>query len=1132
MKGPADQPPGQSRDTSKINAAVAEFGAELKPLMLGDGWPEERLRAPTYALLKRLGKILGRKVVVHSEVPVSEVGARPDLAVDTASGRVGYVELKSTTKGIPGNWHPTKRDREQQKKFNALPNIIYTNGTSWALYQKGVRIGRVAILKGDLSRVGEKLAPIDEKFEELVRTFFDWCPSRPSSLRSVVVEVAPLCGLLRDQVVEVLDYEKTQATKRSLTGLAADWRNILFPTLDDNLKFADAYAQTVTFSLLLARVDGIAFENRSITDIAQQLGKQHLLMGEALSILTDPKFVRNLSVVDTIRRVIGNINWSTVQLTKSEAYTLLYERFLTEYDPSLRRRSGTYYTPDEVARAMVRFADDVLKQGLQKKRGLASDDVIVVDPAMGTGTFLVEIIESVVSTLQTERHTTATPKAHLRELFASRLVGFEIQAAPYAVAELRLHHILKNKYQVDLPAEEVRFLSNTFDNPDTPSLDAIGQLYEVWKDLKEGADRIKRHTPVMVVIGNPPWREHAKGEAPWLEAPRDPGKEDVGLRHRPSLDEFKVGRQGRRAFNLSNMWTFFWRWATWKVFDANPADSRGVVVLITPSAYTTSESHAGMRRYLRATADEGWIVDVTPEGFQPPVSTRLFPTVQQPICIGIFARRGTGDSSHQAEIRYTAIHGSREQKIRKLLELSLAGPEWHVCSQDWESTFRPVEIAWESYPRLDDLFPWQHTGVTSNRNWVWAPDENTLRKRWNALLHADKRIMAKLFKETRDRKIDKTYSSINGVPSGDRPLAEETDHDPNIVPIAFRSFNRQYLIYDRRVIDFPRPELWYTSGKSQIYASEPPGYRYQSGPAMTFSALVPNVDHFMGHHGGRTIPLYRDPNGQEPNISKKVLDKLSIFLGLKIAAEDVLAYVAAIVAHSAFTEKFSEKLSLPGIRVPITIDKELWHEGVDIGKELIWVHTFGERYVDEAAGRPRATPRLPESESPMYIHPIPDSEESMPDRITHDPESWIVTIGEDNLPQAPGQIANVNESVFGYTVGGTHVIRKWFDYRKKNPDAKRRTSQLDHVNPTRWTAQFDDELLDLLHVLGRCVALEPRQAELLDKVCAGPLVSVSDLTREGVLPIPDHLGKPPRIPGKDWLLGFEEISGHTRERNR
>lgn len=1095
------QPSSPSSDSDKIRAAVARFGAELGPRMRGDGRDEDRLRAPVYTLLKALGDILGRALVVHDEVTLVDLSSRPDFAVDVAGNRLGYLELKAPEKGIPENWHPTKHDREQWIKLSNLPNLVYTNGTCWALYHNGVLSGDVARLHGDLSRAGDRLVPADDRFERLFRDFLAWKPDCPTSVGGVVSELAPLCRLLRDQVADTMAYERTSPGRRPLTTLAGEWRDILFPTLDD-AEFANAYAQAVTFALLLARVDGISFDGRSLSDVAGQLSKQHSLMGEALSILTNPRWVDHLSIIEMLRRVIGNIDWGDVHLDRSEAYTLLYETFLSKYDPELRRQSGTYYTPDSVARAMVKFVDHVLKTRLEKSRGFAAEDVIVVDPAMGTGTFLVEIIDSVVATLQRERNSDVVPEAHLRELFSNRLVGFELQAAPYAVAELRLHQALKNRYGVELPREEVRFLSNVFDDPDKLSLN-FGQLYEVLKEAGEGANRIKRDVPVMVVIGNPPWRERARGAAPWLEAPRNARiLAPTDLSGRPSLDEFRARSQATRAFNLSNMWTFFWRWATWKVFDAHPLEPAGIVALITPKAYVTSEAYGGMRRYLRETADEGWIIDVTPEEHRSDARTRLFPGVQQTICIGVFARFNAPDRTRPARIHYTAVAGRRQQKFDQLLALLPDGASWKTCSSAWEAPFRPTDSAWDSYPKLGDLLPWHQTGISSNRNWVWAPDAHTIRHRWSTLVHADEAAKAHLLKETRDRSVNRTFLPLAGVPSGRLPLRDETSKEPKVVRAAFRSFDRQYLIHDRRVIDFPRADLWQVQSDVQVYATEQHAHPFADGAALSFSSLVPNVDHFNGR-GGRVLPLYRDDEGHEANVAPGLLMKLGKLFGSPVSAENLLAYVAALVAHSGYTRRFREELTTPGIHVPITAEATLWNEAVEIGQNILWLHTYGERCVDEDGERPRACPLLPEGKRPRYVESIPTSESQMPDKIEYDPVSETMTIGEQTLSYRAGRIEGVSQAVWEYTVGGVQVIRKWFSYRQRNPRKRKRTSKLDDINPTRWTSEFDDALLELVNVLGRCVALESRQSHLLERVCAGSLVTVSDLEAEGVLPVPN-----------------------------
>jgi hypothetical protein len=1057
-----------------------------------------------------VGLILGRNVIVHDEVMLTELSACPDIAVNTAGGRLGYIELKRHGKGVPEHesWRPSQHDRLQWPKLRDLPNLIYTDGTHWALYKKGLLFGRVSCLEGDPATAGDKLTTRDDSFERLFYEFFAWIPPNLISLRAVVSEVAPLCRLLRNQVAEMMALENNRPGKKPFTILAHEWRNILFPNLKDD-QFADAYAQAVTFALMLARVDGVSFESRSLTEIAAQLGKKHPLLGEALSILTHSKWVSYLSVVETLRRIVGNINWDNVNLSESGVYTLLYETFLAEYDPQLRRESGTYYTPDLVARAMVRMTDEVLKARLSKARGLAADDVIVVDPAMGTGTFLVEVIESVVKTLTAERRSAAVPAAHLRELFAKRLVGFELQAAPFAVAELRLHHILKNQYGVDLPQEEVRFFCNTLDDPDTLSID-FGQLYDILQAAREGANAIKRDRPVMVVIGNPPWRERAAGEAPWLEARRNQRFGPPDLRARPSLDEFRLDSQWKRAFNLKNMWTYFWRWAAWKVFDAHPDDPAGVVTLITPRSYLSSESHAGMRRYLRQTTDEGWIIDLSPEGFEPPVQTRIFPRVRQPICIAIFARCGPPTPTTAARVRYTSLSGSQQQKFSQLTALSLEGREWEECDNGWEDPFQPSDPIWNSYPKLDDLFPRQTTGVNANRNWVWAPDRETLRLRWSELIHATPKDKRELFKETDYRSIHRQVPAVPGIPSGLRPIAEETNDEPTITRAAFHSFDRQFLVLDHRVIDRPREELWLSQGSDQVYMSEPPGYLLSGGPAITFAALVPYVHHFMAHDGGRVIPLYLDPAGHRPNMAPGLPQMISELIKSTVTEKDLLAYVAAIVAHPAYTVTFQHKLIVPGIRVPITAEASLWREAIEIGREVLWLHTYGERYVDPESGRPKMSPRVAAQDGPRYIQPIPADEDNMPNNVYYEVSAKSIIVELEKSDGSQGRIEGVEPAVWNYKIGDRRVIDKWFSYRLREPRRKKRTSKLDSVNPTRWTAQFDDELLDLLHVLHRCVELESRQAELLDRVRAGIQVTVSDLHRAEVFPVPDATRKPPQ----------------------
>jgi hypothetical protein len=1097
----SDARPPRKIKSADFDSAIAQFGRDLGPRMRGDGRREDRLRVPVHDLIKRVGKLYGFTLHIHDEVTLTDLRSRPDIAVDAPIGRIGYVELKAPGKRTPVDWQPSTEDRKQWEKLKVLPNLIYCDGSTWALFRHGTLVGRSGCLSGDLASAGERLKPADGALQQLFHDFLHWRPQVPRSLRRVVAEIAPLCRLLREQVSETLQVETTvDPKKRHFTRLANEWRTILFPvTLDEEpeMDFADAYAQAVTFALLLARVDGIAFEGRSSAGIAEQLTKQHSLLGETLAILANSRWVAHLNVVDTLLTIIGNIDWSQIPAPGDDTHAELYESFLADYDPELRQRSGTYYTPTKVARAMVRLVDDILRSRLNKKRGFAARDVVTIDPAMGAGTFLVEVLNKADETVRRERRSTTQSAAHLRELFEHRLIGFELQAAPFAVTELRLHALLKNEYKVEIPREEPRFLTDTLDNPDAIPIN-YGILYDVLRDAVERANRIKRDVPVTVVIGNPPWRENAKGKAPWLEERRDPRKVP-NRAARPSMDEFRPADKGRLAYNLSNMWTYFWRWSAWKAFEAN--EPAGVVALISPSAYLTSAAYAGMRRYLREVADEGWVIDLSPEQHRPDPTTRIFPTTQHRICIGIFLRSTHPQKDKAALIHYTEASGTRDEKEATLENLSLNSPTWRRCSDDWEKAFRPEHGPWEDYPPLGDLMPWQQTGVNSNRNWVWAPSQEILADRWKRLVYANKAEKRELFKETRDRVIHEKYPARPGVPSGECTIATERTTLPNVVRVGFRSFDRQFLINDRRAIDFHRPELWQTDGPRQIYVCEQHAHPVDNGPALSFSALVPNV-HYFDNRGGRAIPLRRSATDLSAlNIARGLLAKLSRFVGIKVTGEDFLAYLAGTVAHPGFTARFREELRTPGVRVPITLDRELWTQAVRLGREVIWLHTYGERFVDDSAGRPFGPPQ---QFFATYEDPVPAGEDELPDDYRYEPETETLHVGS-------GRVRPVSPEVWHYRVGNMAVVGKWLDYRRLRPRHRKVTSPLDKINASRWTSEFDDELLELLEVLRRCVALEPDQREVLERICAGPVVTVQDLRREGVLPVPSAARKPPKL---------------------
>ena len=258
------------------------------------------------------------------------------------------------------------------------------------------------------------------------------------------------------------------------------------------------------------------------------------------------------------------------------------------------------------------------------------------------------------------------------------------------------------------------------------------------------------------------------------------------------------------------------------------------------------------------------------------------------------------------------------------------------------------------------------------------------------------------------------------------------------------------------------------------------------------------------------FPLWRDSAASIPNVKPAFLAHLGAEYREAVSAEDVMAYVAAVMAHPAFTHRFAAELVQPGLRIPLTANMQLFNDAVTLGREVIWLHTFGERFADAAAGRPPRPPRLAKEEAPRIPKDgaIPSAPEPLPDEINYDAGRRRLRIGK-------GYIDNVPPAVWAYEVSGMQVLRQWFSYRKLDRSRpiigdRRQPSPLDKVQPESWPAEYTTELLDLLHVLGRLVALEPRQAKLLKQICNHPTFNVEHLRREGALEMPSTKGGVPK----------------------
>ncbi|MFG2885158.1 type ISP restriction/modification enzyme [Streptomyces sp. NPDC048297] len=1073
-----------------LRDAVSQFGQECRRKLSGGGGQESSIRAPLEVLLKTVGEHHQyREVTWHDEFRIPDLGVRPDYAVRANGDISGYIELKKPGLSVDPETFTT-HNRVQWEKLRDLPNLLYSNGTEWRLFRHGEQLGEPVFFQGALKTAGQKLSLGEAAaFDALLKQFLRWTPQRITQVSRLVQHIAPLCRLLRSTVMEQLAFEARSSAPdddrraRPFTGLRNDWRRLLFPSADD-ARFADGYAQTVTFALLLARTEGIPLEPNSFHETGRMLDADHALMGKALQLLTDNVSERFTVTLDLLTRTIAEVRWDVIRAGNRDAYLHLYEHFLTVYDPALRQQSGSYYTPHEVVAEMVRLTEDVIRTRLGQEEGFGAEEVKIIDPAMGTGTFLHTIIERVAEQAK-DRHGPAMARDAISRL-ANRLFGFELQMGPFAVAELRASDLLK-RYGARFPRNGLSFfVTDTLDNPFAEE-EYLASTYGALSDSRRRANHIKARTPVTAVVTNPPYDDKAEGRGGWVE--KRPAKNEPSL-----LDDFRYPDNGRYEHVLKNMYVYFWRWATWKVFDAHPEDRHGVVCLITPSGWATGPGGRGMRDYLRRTCDEGWIINLSPEGQRSPVPNRIFPGVAQPLAIHIFIRRSDAvrGARHRAHVHYREVTGRRTDKFRQIKEILLDDDGWRDAHDESPLPFTPsTHSGWDEFPELTDLFPWGSPGAKANRSWVSAPSPETLRRRWARVIREDDpREKATLFKETRDRTLADRRNPLPGHTRAQRPIGQEHVTTPEIERIALRSFDRQFVIADNRVLDYPRPDLWASLQPGQVFLNQQSSHAIDSGPAVVATHLLPDTHHFNGR-GGRIHPLlHPDGSGNTP---AGLLRYLARILGIeRVTVMDLAAYTVAVAGHKAYTEHFTEALLTPGVRIPLTRDPVLWGQAVMLGREVLWASTYGERCADPSAGRPAGDVEFPRDDERQvkYLQHIGNG---LPDRIRYDAASRTLHVGQ-------GTFAPVPEPVWMYDVGGMAVLNKWFGYRKASPTSKK-TSPLDDIHVESWPHEWTSELIALLSVLRRLVDLSPAQSSLLTDILGSEVVTVADLTKGGVFPV-------------------------------
>ena len=972
----------------KLTAAVEDYFSDLRKIRSSGGATGERSYYPPLTnLLNAVGSTLKPKVFCVSELAQQGAG-HPDLGLYAAKqmqrGRQrdgqlpegGVVEVKPV-----GDDAWLTADGDQVSRYwDRYQLVLVTNTRDFVLLGEDAQ-GRPAKL--ETFRLAGSAAAFESKLQH-PRTFANDVGaglgeylSRALSNRAALVEPHDLAWLLASYARDGLARVEAAGNAPSLNAV----RSALEEALGVNFEgergtafFRSTLLQTLFYGIfsawvLWARQTPAPKGPFDWHDSAQLLRVP--VIRELFWQLSNPGQLQPLGlneVLDWTAAALDRVDREAffAKFNEGEAVPYFYEPFLEEFDPALRKQMGVWYTPVEVVRYMVARVDRALKDDLGIEDGLAAENVYVLDPCCGTGAYLAETLKRIAANLQS-KGLGALAGAQVKKAATERVFGFEIMPAPFVVAHLQVGLTMQDLDAAFSDDGEERagvFLTNALTGWDKETGKEPKQLQMFMPELleeRDRAERVKQDTPVLVILGNPPYNGFA-GMAVDEE--------------RELLQAYRTTKEVRRpeGQGLNDLYVRFFRMAERRIAEKT---GRGVVCFISNYSWLDGLSFTGMReRYLEAfdairidnLHGDRIISEYAPDGR---TSETVFavqgqsPGIRIGTAITLLSR--SGDISGQivnGRIRYRDFHQARAEERRSALLSSLDSAEIDSGYTEMQPQleiglpFKPMSVGegWQDWPSLPDLFPTSFPGVkTSRDSFLIDVDLDRLKERVGDYFNS----------ELSHEEIARRYPSVmnssarfNSRAVRDSLLKQDKpDEKSGFVRHSYRPFDNRWLYWEAetKLLDEKRADYkpHVIAGNIWLVAQQKPRREWSSPQVIINIGCLDLMDRgatcFSAWLRDEGLGLGTDGAQRRPNLSpaaQRYLDRL------ELGVEDLFHHVLAVLHDPAYREANAGALRMEWPRIPLPG----WPDGDSPGAAA---------ELSASAARGREVARLLEPETPV-----------------------------------------------------------------------------------------------------------------------------------------------------------------------
>lgn len=987
--------------------------------------------------------ILPDDILVTNEPARVQCGA-PDYVLTKGSANipVGYIEAKDIGVDLKNKGLKEQFDRYK----TGLSNLIITDYLKFEFYKEGEFVTEISIAKienGKIISIEQNFA----QFQSLIKNFAQTITQTIRSSSKLAKLMAGKARLMANVIEKSLNYDDETGSRSNLKNQMLSFQQMLIHDIN-NRSFADIYAQTIAYGMFAARYHDPSLPTFSRIEAAELIPKSNPFLRKLFQDIAGFDLDQRLVwIVDELVSIflstdVAKIMKSFGRSTKMEDPIIhFYETFLAEYDKSLRKARGVWYTPQPVVNFIVRAVDDILKEEFGLSQGLADSSktkikvkvqsadkrhkggvtdfekevhrVQILDPATGTGTFLAETIKHIHSKFKGMEGMWPN---YVKKDLIPRMNGFELLMASYAMAHLKMDMLLTETGYTPEDNQRFRiFLTNSLEeaHPDTNT------LFSSWlSDESNQANEVKKDTPVMVIMGNPPYSVSSVNKGEWIQ--------NLISDYKKNLNERKI--------NLDDDYIKFIRYGQ-HFIDKN---GEGVLAYISNNSFIDGITHRQMRKSLLTSFDKIYILDLhgntrkletSPDGT---IDQNVF-DIMAGVSINIFVKSETGNNKKLAKLFSYDLYGNRESKYSFLNAKALKNIDWrNIAYQapNYFFVFKNYELKdrYQTGFKIDELFKLNSAGIETQKDKIAIHfSKDSLKSVYDdfiTLSEEEIKVKYPAAKDTRDWKI---LTSIEDL---------KTNGTSKFCEIVYRPFDYRFTYMSGKskgFVAYPRynvtkhlldENLSILTCKRQttfdfqhIFIVDKPSER------CTVSLQTGEVGYIF------PLYLYSETNGQQllngsnervPNFNVDQIERIAKETDLRFQAEkpnstnhqedanqfypiDILDYIYAVLHSPTYRKKYREFLKIDFPRVPYPTNKETFWQLVKLGREIRQIHLLDSSIVDQYI-----------TQYPLNGNNIVNKPKYMEGKVYINDIQYF-----DNVP----------ELVWNFYVGGYQPAQKWLKDR-------------------------------------------------------------------------------------------------------